>query len=110
MGIMLRDTLSAQKKYLANIIEDALSETGAAISKYQKENLMRILNHVVRIPFDPSNAAIPRDTAIELRNELQRLIEQIDGVNTHIRKIVEKNSIFDYGESAATDESEFYHG
>ncbi len=93
-GIILRDILSNQE-YVTQIIEDALSETGVVISEFQKKDLLKILNHIIKVPFDPSNAAIPRDTAVALRNEMHRLIEQIDKVNAHLRMIIEKNTIFD---------------
>jgi len=116
VGIILKNAFMEQRRKsyeqrsTKQIIEDALSEIGVRITKEIVEALHSVVMHIESVPFDRRNATIQRDTIDNLRNDIDSLIERIDGINNHIRKIIEKNMIFDFGEFTLKDESEFYHG
>lgn len=94
---------------IPTIVQNSLSETGERISSGQSRSLQKLLLDLSSSPYDLENSVIPRDSIDSLKKEMKRLIAQIDKINSHIKEILKRESIFDYG-GTSEDESEFYHG
>lgn len=97
------------EKTISAIIENSLSEAGERVSSDQFRRLDRLLANITCVPFDPVNSMKSKDTIDSLKKEIKRLITQIDQINNHIREILMRKSIFDYGDTSRV-ESEFYQG
>lgn len=87
-GFILRNCFVEDN--IPTIVQNSLSKTGERISSGQSRSLQELLLSLSFSLYDLENSVIPRDSINSLKDEMKRLIAQIDKINSHIKEILKE--------------------